>query len=232
MAVFTSMYDPMNKDKEKLMNENEELLKDMLDFAIKELEDNEIELIDQMKACDDSQTESFEKTGKKLMNYYVLFCQSLKIEKLYHTFNLKKDTEAFIPRMERYIRSKDKIVIQNMFPGYLFIKTTMNQTEFDTLLLLMKEERDGVIRELKKEEVSALTKEEIKLLDILLNKQYILVMSKGYKINGRTKIIEGPLKKLEEHIVSVDKKSHEAVLNIEFLNKKLKAGIEMQNKEV
>ena len=24
MAVFTSMYDPMNKDKEKLMNENED----------------------------------------------------------------------------------------------------------------------------------------------------------------------------------------------------------------
>ena len=65
-----------------------------------------------------------------------------------------------------------------------------------------------------------------------LNKQYLLVMSKGYKVNGRTKIIEGPLKKLEEHIVAVDKKSHEAVLNIEFLNKKLKAGIEMQNKEV
>lgn len=53
MAVFTSMYDPMDKDKEKLMNENEELLKDMLDFAIKELEDNEIELINQMKVCDD-----------------------------------------------------------------------------------------------------------------------------------------------------------------------------------
>ena len=57
-------------------------------------------------------------------------------------------------------------------------------------------------------------------------------MSKGYKVNGRTKVIEGPLKELEEHIVAVDKKSHEAVLNIEFLNKKLKAGIEMQNKEV
>ena len=27
MAVFTSMYDPMDKDKEKLMNENEELLR-------------------------------------------------------------------------------------------------------------------------------------------------------------------------------------------------------------
>ena len=51
MAVFTSMYDPMDKDKEKLMNENEELLKDMLDFAIKELE-----VINQMKVCDDYQS--------------------------------------------------------------------------------------------------------------------------------------------------------------------------------
>ena len=72
--------------------------------------------------------------------------------------------EAFIPKMEKYIRSKDKIIIQTMFSGYLFIKTNMDQTEFDTLLLFMKEERDGVIRELKKEEVSALTKEEIKQL--------------------------------------------------------------------
>ena len=60
MAVFTSMYDPMNKDKEKLMNKNKELLKDMLDFAIQELEeiaeDNEIYLIDNMKICKDYQS--------------------------------------------------------------------------------------------------------------------------------------------------------------------------------
>lgn len=166
------------------------------------------------------------------MNYYVLFCQSLKLEKLYQTFNSKEELEAFMPRMEKYIRSKDKIIIQNMFPGYLFIKTKMNQSEFDTFLYLMNEQRDGVIRELKKEEVSALTKEEIKLLDLLLNKDYLLVTSKGYKVNGKTKIIEGPLKELEEHIIAVDKKSHEAILNIEFLNKKIKAGIEMQNNEV
>ncbi len=161
------------------------------------------------------------------MNCYVLYCQRFKIENLCHTFNTKKGIEAFIPLMEKHIHSTNEIVLKPLFPNYLFIKTKMNQIEFDTFLLLMKEERDGVIRELKKEEVSALTREEIKLLDILLNKQYLLVMSKGYKVNGRTKIIEGPLKKLEEHIVAVDKKSHEAVLNIEFLNKKLKAGIEM-----
>ena len=166
------------------------------------------------------------------MNYYVLFCQSLKIDKLYQVFNSKEGIEAFIPKMERYIRSKDMIVLINMFPGYLFIKTKMNQIEFDTFLLLMNEQRDGIIRELKKDEVSALTQEEIYLLDNLLDDEYLLRMSKGYKVNGKTVVIEGPLKKLEKHIVSVDKKSHEAVLNIQFLNKKLKAGIEMQNKEV
>ena len=124
------------------------------------------------------------------MNYYVLFCQSLKIEKLYHTFNLKKDTEAFIPRMERYIRSKDKIVIQNMFPGYLFIKTSKDQIEFDTMLTLMYEQKDGVIKELKKDEVSALTKDEIHLLKLLLNGQYVLKMSKGYKQTNKTIVIE------------------------------------------
>lgn len=166
------------------------------------------------------------------MNYYVLFCQSVKIDKLYKIFNFNKDFKAFIPKMERYIRSKDKIVIDNMFPGYLFIKTEMNQIEFDTFLLLMNEQRDGIIRELKKDDVSALTDKEIYLLKLLLNNQYVLKMSKGYKVNGKTVVIEGPLKKLEKHIISVDKKSHEAVLNIKFLNRKIKAGIEMQNNEV
>ena len=232
MAVFTSVYDPMDKEKKEKMEEHQELLADMLDLAIQELEeiakDSEIYMIDQMKICD--KASCFKK--EDIMNYYVLFCQSLKIDKLYQVFNSKEGVEAFIPKMERYIRSKDMIVLINMFPGYLFIKTKMNQIEFDTFLLLMNEQRDGIIRELKKDEVSALTQEEIYLLDNLLDDEYLLRMSKGYKVNGKTVVIEGPLKKLEKHIVSVDKKSHEAVLNIQFLNKKLKAGIEMQNSKV
>ena len=39
------------------------------------------------------------------IHYYVLYCQSLKIEKLYYVFNNQKDVEAFIPRYEKYIRS-------------------------------------------------------------------------------------------------------------------------------
>ena len=36
------------------------------------------------------------------IHYYVLYCQSLKIEKLYYVFNNHKDVEAFIPRDEIY----------------------------------------------------------------------------------------------------------------------------------
>lgn len=162
------------------------------------------------------------------IHYYVLYCQSLKIEKLYYVFNNQKDVEAFIPRYEKYIRSKDKVIINPMFPGYLFIKTSKDQIEFDTMLTLMYEQKDGVIKELKKDEVSALTKDEIHLLHLLLNKHYILKISKGYKEDGRLILTEGPLMKLQEHITAIIPKDHLAILNIKFLNRKIKAGLEMK----
>ena len=150
------------------------------------------------------------------IHYYVLYCQSLKIEKLYYVFNNHKDVEAFIPRYEKYIRSKDKVIINPMFPGYL----------------LMYEQKDGVIKELKKDEVSALTKDEIHLLHLLLNKHYILKISKGYKEDGRLILTEGPLMNLQEHITAIIPKDHLAILNIKFLNRKIKAGLEMQNRNI
>lgn len=166
------------------------------------------------------------------IHYYVLYCQSLKIEKLYYVFNNQKDVEAFIPRYEKYIRSKDKVIINPMFPGYLFIKTSKDQIEFDTMLTLMYEQKDGVIKELKKDEVSALTKDEIHLLHLLLNKHYILKISKGYKEDGRLILTEGPLMNLQEHITAIILKDHLAILNIKFLNRKIKAGLEMQNRNI
>ncbi len=159
------------------------------------------------------------------MNYYVLYCQSVKIEKLYKRFNAIEGIQAFIPKYEKYIGSKDKVILQTLFPGYLFIKTKLNQDEFDTMLVLMNEQKDGVIRELKKEEVSALTQQEIELLQILLNSKGVLVMSKGIKKDGYTIIEEGPLKALEKQIVAVDKKERLAFLSIKFMNRRIKAGL-------
>lgn len=159
------------------------------------------------------------------MNYYVLYCQTIKTEKLCLQFNRKKNIHAYIPQMEKYIRSKDITILQVMFPGYLFIQTTLNQIEFDSMLYLMKEEKDGVIRELKKEDISALTSDEIQLLHQLLDDRGILVMSEGYKENEKTIVTKGPLKNLQDSIIAVYKKDRLAILNIQFLKRNIKAGI-------
>ena len=56
------------------------------------------------------------------IHYYVLYCQSLKIEKLYYVFNNQKDVEAFIPRYEKYIRSKDKVSLTLCFLDISLLK--------------------------------------------------------------------------------------------------------------
>ena len=165
------------------------------------------------------------------MNYYVLYCQTQKTEKISYILNKKKHLYSFIPRYEKYIRSRSELIEQVMFPGYLFIKTQLNQLEFDSLLSSLDEERDGIIRELRKEDVSALTDDEIKLMELLLNEHEILVMSEGYQENGKTIVTKGPLVNLQDKIVSINKKDMFAILDIQFLERNMKAGIWIKAKQ-
>lgn len=159
------------------------------------------------------------------MNYYVLFCQTVKTEKICQRLNKYDEIQVFIPKMERYFRLKDIIELQVMFPGYLFIKTELSQIEFDSLLLSMNEQRDGIIKELKKKEVTALTDEEVNLLHRLLDKDAILRMSEGHKENGKTVVTKGPLLFFQKDIIDSDKRDQLAVLNVKFLDRNIIAGL-------
>lgn len=159
------------------------------------------------------------------MNYYVLFCQTIKTEKICQRLNEYDELQAFIPKMEKYIRVKEITVIQVMFPGYLFVKTKLGQQEFDSLLNSMNERKDGIIKELKKKEVTALTNEEIELLNRLLDKDAILRISEGYKENGKTIVTNGPLLLFQNDIIDSDKRDMIAVLDVKFLNRNIKAGL-------
>lgn len=161
----------------------------------------------------------------KKKHYYVLYCQTLKTEKVCARLNEKKHMKAFIPKMEKYIRIKDIIVLQDMFPGYLFVETSLNQTEFDSFLYMMKDELNGIIKELKKEDVTALSSNEIELLDKLLDNHAILRMSEGYKKNGKTIVISGPLLELQNFIIDTNKRDMIAILDIHFLDRNIKAGM-------
>ena len=159
------------------------------------------------------------------MNYYVLFCQTVKTEKICQRLNEYDEIQVFIPKMERYFRLKNIIELQVMFPGYLFIKTELSQMEFDSLLLSMNEQRDGIIKELKKKEVTALTDDEINLLHRLLDKDAILRMSEGHKEKGKTVVTKGPLLLFQKDIIDSDKRDQLAVLNIRFLDRNIIAGL-------
>ncbi len=159
------------------------------------------------------------------MNYYVLYCQTLKCEGVCRRLNGKGKLQAFIPQMESYHRLSNQILLKTMFPGYVFIKSELNQSEFDALLSSLSDERNGIIKELKKSEVSALTQDEIDLYQRLWNQNGILVMSEGYKENGKTIVTKGPLLSFQEEIIATDKRDMVAVLKLTFLDRNIKAGI-------
>lgn len=159
------------------------------------------------------------------MNYYVLYCQTLKCEGVCRRLNEKGKLQAFIPQMESYHRLSNQILLKTMFPGYVFIKSELNQSEFDALLSSLSDERNGIIKELKKSEVSALTKDEIDLYQRLWNQNGILEMSEGYKENGKTIVTKGPLLSFQEEIIATDKRDMVAVLKLTFLDRNIKAGI-------
>ena len=50
-----------------------------------------------------------------------------------------------------------------MFNGYIFVKSTMNQLEFNSLLMKMSKEKDGLLKQLVYPDTSALKKEEIEM---------------------------------------------------------------------
>ncbi len=159
------------------------------------------------------------------INYYVLFAETLKTEKVCKALNSKQGVRAFIPKMEVYIRVKKSIEIKTMYPGYLFVKTQMDQDDFDSFLNNLNEDKDGIIKELKKLDVSALTNEEIELMNLFLDNQAVLRMSEGYKQNGKTVVVKGPLLRFQNRIIDVDKRDMYAKLNIQFLNRNIKAGL-------
>ena len=53
------------------------------------------------------------------MNYYVLYCQTLKCEGVCRRLNGKGKLQAFIPQMESYHRLSNQILLKTMFPGYV-----------------------------------------------------------------------------------------------------------------
>ena len=162
-------------------------------------------------------------------NWYVLFVLVAKEKKLCSVLT-KKGLNAFIPQMEYYRRDIKGNALKSLFPGYIFIKSEMNQSDFDNFLYKLEDQRDGLIRQLKKDGISALRKEEIEMFKKLLNNEGILEMSQAFIEDKKAVVTKGPLIYYQDHIVKVDKHNKLACLDLKFMNIQILVGLNIKSK--
>lgn len=67
------------------------------------------------------------------MYWYVVHVKLERGPKLVNFFNQQDRIKAFIPKMERWynIKGKKDYIIKDLYPDYVFIKSEMNQLEFN-----------------------------------------------------------------------------------------------------
>ena len=162
-------------------------------------------------------------------NWYVLFVLVVKADKLCSLLR-KNGLNAFIPMYEYYRRDIKGIAIKPLFPGYIFVKSPLEQNDFDQVLYNIKEPKEGLIKQLKENDVSALREEEVTMFECILNSEGILTMSQALIVDKRAKVYKGPLIHYQDHIVKVDKHNKLATLDLEFMDRNIVVGLEITSK--
>lgn len=164
------------------------------------------------------------------MNWYVLYVLNHKTNKILSNLNQREELIAFIPKSEVFHREAKKKTVKDMFNNYIFVKSNLNQSDFNDLLLSMRDKNDGLIKQLENAEVSALRDKEIEFFNSVLDDEYVARVSVGYQENGKTIITSGPLLDYQDHIIKVVKHSCIAQLDLPFFDRKIVLGVEIKSK--
>lgn len=158
-------------------------------------------------------------------HWYVLLTIRSKEEEVCKYLNENKGIFAFSPKMEFYHRVSKQIQLRTLFGGYVFVVSKLSQVEVDRIFRKFPLE-SVFIHELKyKEDISALTDEEIRILTMLMDDKKILRMSYGVLLNNKIHVTRGPLVNMDDYIIKYDKHNRLATLNLNFLNQIWKVGV-------
>lgn len=170
---------------------------------------------------------------KKDEAWYVLFVNTNQEEKVKGI--LEKEIgdkyKFIIPTRELKERKNGKwhYVRRKLFPGYIFIKTSMNIDMYYKL-----KNAPGIIRLLRSEdEILTVSEEELNILNIFLsNNDTNIGISELYRDKDIIRIISGPLLGLEGQIVKLNFRKGRAKVSINFMNevRVVELGIELVEK--
>lgn len=167
------------------------------------------------------------------MNWYVLYVKGgseKKLEKFFHDNELN----AFIPMMEKMHKKNGEYVevTAPMFPSYLFVKSDLDQKDFNLCLLKLRSQRSGIVKQLKydNEGTSALREDEKALLERLMDEEHVVKHSKAIIEGDQIIVMEGPLQGMESRIVKIDRHKRLAYLACELLGRPVRISMEVVKK--
>lgn len=151
------------------------------------------------------------------MNWYVIFVNIDKINELMFYFNNQPGMNAFVPKIEKLMSKEGKkdFLEVPMFPNYLFIETSLNEQEFNEMIKELKVDLGSAMKMLQDEiqAIFALSIEEKRVLESLLNKNYLIKHSTGVIVDSKLIVQKGPLKGKEELIRKIDRHKRLAFLD-------------------
>ncbi len=196
------------------------------------------------------------------IRYSVFYAQALKQKRV--TDMLRKNMPdgkgtVFYPCAEYWMNGSDKYVIRPLFPGYIFIRSTLDRLELHNFVKESSAELNTYVKDLSKEttidkdssqNIYDFSDDEANFLDFLLSFKYqkndqeqdrnnqdisaegVIRMSRGYEEDKDDYVVvEGPLKGLEQYIVKVNKRDRKAYLDIEIAGHRARAGLEIYAKQ-
>lgn len=155
------------------------------------------------------------------MYWYIVHIKLEQSSKLVKFFNQQNNTIAFVPKMERWynIKGKKNYIIKDLYPDYVFIKSEMDQLEFNERFKEFFKSIDGIAQLLESEDVYVLKTEEQILMERLLDNKNIIRHSVGNIVNSKLIVEKGPLVNLENKVIKIDRHQRLAVLKSDFFNK-------------
>jgi len=137
---------------------------------------------------------------------------------------LKKKIETFLPLIEKWSRRKDrrKRIHLPLFPGYLFIRTSMDAYSHLEIL-----KTDSVVRILGNDgKPIPIPDEQISTIQVLIKNGVAVTPCPYLKEGMRVRVVNGPLIGVEGILLKTQPQKHRLVLSVDLIKESVSVEID------
>lgn len=129
-----------------------------------------------------------------------------------------EESVAFIPQVEMIFKSSKctSKYLRPMFPGYVFIDSSINERVFVGLAYKVKRFSNCILKLLGAEDINymKLSNYEKKFLLGFLNKEFVTESSKGFIVGDKVFVTSGPLQGRESVIKKINRHKRRAEIEL------------------